>query len=128
MRIHIYALHTTDCNFVVRRLLWNNSGDIRKAINSNCGRPFDIVIASDIVALPYLDYIPDLLDAVSKLLANDGVFYLAYQRRHRSEESFFEQLRARSFYLREVSRDKIHKDFRENLAISILMIGKISHS
>ena len=112
---------------MVRRLLWNNIGDIRKAITANGGRQFDVVIASDIVALPYLDCIPDLLDTVSKLLANDGVFYLAYQRRHRSEEGFFEQLRARSFYITEVSRNKLHKDFRENLAISIFMISKISH-
>lgn len=123
MYLLIYYL---DCNFVVRRLLWKNSGDIRKAIAANGGRQFDVLIASDIVALPYLDYLTDLLDAVSKLLASDGVFYLAYQRRHSSEEIFFDQLRTRSFSLEEIPRSRIHKDFRENSAISIFMIRKLS--
>jgi hypothetical protein len=112
---------------MVRRLLWKNSGDIRKAIAANGGRQYDVLIASDIVALPYLDYIPDLLDVISKLLASDGVFYLAYQRRHSSEEIFFEQLRARNFSLEEIPRKRLHKDFREISSISIFMIRNFSN-
>ena len=117
-----------DGNYMVRRLLWHNVGDIRSAIRANGDTQFDVLIASDIVALPYLDYIPDLLNVISKLLASNGVFYLAYQRRHSSEGIFFDELRARSFYLEELPRNKLHKDFRDNLAISIYAIKKFADS
>ena len=77
------------------------------------GLGYDIVIMSDIVALVYTDAFDALLATMKGLCKPSTVLYLVYQRRHSSENQFFEKLdQCRCFYVTKLPRRAIHADFR----------------
>jgi len=107
----------------VKRLLWKDEVDMAEAKAANNGNTFNVIIASDITACPYLDGVVALAETILFLLDSDGVFYLTYQHRHVSEELFFDIMR-QSFHIHELPRGFIRPDFRSNPSFFIYKITK----
>jgi hypothetical protein len=55
----------------------------------------DIILASDVAALPYAHAYDALIDTMYTLCKPGGCVYLTYQRRHASEDDFFVRFRER---------------------------------
>lgn len=73
--------------------------------------PFDIVLAADCAAVVYEHAFEDLVSSLVSLSGPSSIVLLAYQRRHRSEDVFFELLQLR-FTVSEVPEKFIHPDFK----------------
>lgn len=124
----------------VRKLRWGCEEDMRAvggcaggagASGSGDGGGWDVVLGSDIAALPYASAYGDLLRTIVSLVSskpdvgegaegNEGRFrqvtvLLAHKRRHVSEEAFFEELEERlggEKSVRKTGGEDIHADFR----------------
>ena len=99
-----------------RAFLW---GD--EAVLGSVGK-FDVVLAADVAAVPYEDAYEQLVLSLKALVAEGGQVLLAYQRRHASEDRFFELLRG-AFEVRELPREALHRDFRDSRISLFAMDG-----
>ena len=95
-----------------RRLLWGDTSDLQ-AFTAE-GRQYDLILAADVVAVPYESAYDDLLLTFESLLAPTGVLLLCYQQRHRTEEKFFRRLR-RAFSVTQCTQEDLHADFQKLL-------------
>ena len=68
------------CVCTAERLLWGDAADMRSFPVS-----YDVVLAADVVALPYEGACKALLDTMLHLLRPDGCLWLCSQQRHASE-------------------------------------------
>lgn len=112
---------------MVQLLLWGNENHLTEAINNNSNKQFDVIIASDVAALPYAEHFDLLLETFIKLLSPSGFVYLSYQRRHSEEDLFFQKVN-KYFNVIQCSKDNIHKDFRDRKDIFIFQLDKIDKS
>lgn len=107
-----------------KKLYWGNNEDLQSCVSSFDGGEIDVILASDVVALPYREAYEALLDTFDALSTPQvTTIYLCYQRRHKSEDDFFTALYSRC-HVEEVEKEHIHEDFREN-AVSPMRIYKI---
>jgi predicted nicotinamide N-methyase len=87
-------------------LLWGDA-----AMHAAVGASFDLVLAADVVAAPYEAALPQLLAALERLAPTAATtVLLAYQRRHKCEDAFFEAAR-RVFEITLALPDQLHPDF-----------------
>ncbi len=98
-------------NFATKRLLWGNETDIESVLDI-ANSKYDLVVASDVAALPYEEHYGSLVDTLYKLSHKDSLLLLCYQRRHSSESRFFDLLKTK-FNFHKVPRSDLHKDFRD---------------
>lgn len=100
-----------------RKLLWGNGEDMQECestlMNHMQCETFDVILAADVVALPYRGAYDDLLDTFQRVCSKTTVIYLCYQRRHHTEQVFFDKLH-QLFHVEEMDQDDIHEDFRHN--------------
>lgn len=75
---------------------------------------YDTILASDVVAVPYEKAYNDLIRTFDALLADHGTIWLCYQRRHASEQRFFELFNS-SFTVTEIPQVELHKDFQDTV-------------
>ena len=73
---------------------------------------FDVIVAADVVAVPYLDAFDALIDTFQALSDPHTVILLAYTKRHFSEETFFVKLAQRGFACIALPATEVHADFR----------------
>lgn len=122
--ISLNALITNECNIQCQQLLWGNQvqiSNIQSLIRKlrlqiggevdNENHFADVVLAADVAALPYTEYYKDLVDTMKSLCNPSGFILLAYERRHVSEDNFFEIAREH-FEIIRLSRSSIHPDFQ----------------
>jgi predicted nicotinamide N-methyase len=95
-----------------KKLYWGNTEDLAESKTWLDG-PIDVIIASDVVALPYKDAYDALLQTFDDLSDSHTEIFLCYQRRHKSETTFFTALQER-FAVEEVDKEHMHPDFRNN--------------
>ena len=105
-----------------KKLYWGNADDLAEC-KTWLDRPIDVILASDVVALPYKDAYEALLQTFSDLSERDTQIWLCYQRRHKSEVEFFSALEER-FAMELVDKEHMHPDFRNN-TVSPMVIYKI---
>jgi predicted nicotinamide N-methyase len=105
---------------MARKLYWGDDNDIQacKAAFTTTGveveedtNNIDVVLAADVVALPYAAAYDALYGTFTRLCSSSTVIYLCYQRRHHSESAFFDKLR-QSFTVTEVPLEHLHADFQ----------------
>mmetsp|Transcript_8001 Transcript_8001/g.9639 ORF Transcript_8001/g.9639 Transcript_8001/m.9639 type:complete len:242 (+) Transcript_8001:41-766(+) len=83
---------------------------------------FDVIVASDIVACPYVDAFESLLSTLNSLLTQSDkeeigklpTFILCYKPRGKCEESFFQRMRGLGFSLTSKPPKELHKDYRSS--------------
>lgn len=102
----------------VRRLLWGDRADMEAA----GGGPWDVILGSDIAALPYASAHDDLVQTIVSLAergqttaepsSHGVVVLLAYKRRHASEGAFFEALERYVGSGVELGESELHPDFK----------------
>jgi predicted nicotinamide N-methyase len=98
-------------NFVTKRLLWGDQADIDGVLRIS-GSKYDVIVASDVAALPYEKHYSNLVETLHQLCHSGSRLLLCYQRRHSSESNFFELLKTK-FIIQKVSRLELHSDFRD---------------
>ncbi len=98
-------------NFFTKRLLWGHQPDIDGVLDISNSK-YDLVVASDVAALPYEEHYGNLVETLYQLSHKDSILLLCFQRRHSSEDRFFELLKTR-FNFRKVARSDLHNDFRD---------------
>ena len=106
-------------------LLWDNEDHIKEAIKSNDHNLYDVAIASDVAALPYVEFFDQLINTLLQLVKPDGVVYLSYQRRHIEEDLFFEKAKSHFNFI-QLPKDNIHKDFKDRKDIVIFKLKKLN--
>ena len=107
---------------------------------ARAGGPFEVVIASDVVALPYKESLPLLLQTLLELRNRFRLGHkshqseeeearsrfeilLAYTPRSATEEEFFEWLRQESFTVTRLEGgDVLHPDFADDDSVQIFSI------
>jgi predicted nicotinamide N-methyase len=100
-----------------QKLLWGNEEDLQ-----GHKQQYDVVLAADVVALPYETAYIALLDTLQAVVKPTGCVWLCYQQRHASEQNgFFSHFRSR-FYVSEIEREKLHVDFRKALAFTPIQL------
>ena len=89
-----------DCSEVTKalKLYWGDVNDLNVVQNSwsnhNDERTTaDIIIASDVAGCPYVEAYTALIDTLVSLSDSSTVIYMACQKRHSSENDFFEMLK-----------------------------------
>jgi len=81
---------------------------------------FDVLLAADIVACPYVGAFDDLLLSFQQIIQPKTIAYLAYKQRHASEVKFFHKLK-KQFLCEEIPREHLHIDF-QHLGIQLFQI------
>ena len=81
---------------------------------SQCTRStFDVILAADVVAAPYSEALDQLLESLQVLSHANTMIFLAYQKRHISEEAFFQRLaNMKQWKIEQVPTNMLHPDFR----------------
>ena len=85
---------------------------VHPAVLPFAGDAFDVIVAADVVAVPYLDAFDALIDTFQALSDPHTVILLAYTKRHFSEETFFVKLAQRGFACIALPATEVHADFR----------------
>eukprot|EP00968_Pinguiococcus_pyrenoidosus_P017548 scaffold1747_cov251-Pinguiococcus_pyrenoidosus.AAC.21 len=106
----------------VAEFLWGDE-EQRRALHG----PFDVVLAADVAAVPYEEAYEALVQSLLSLVSPEGHVYLAYQRRHASEDAFFERLRQAFKEVEDLGREALHEDFRDS-PISVFRCSRPSTS
>jgi hypothetical protein len=118
-----FALNDVGSSAVARKLLWGDLPALR-ALIAEFG-PFHVCVASDIVALPYVEYFGALADTFKCLAQScpDLVVLLAQQPRHVCEEDFFRLLGSKaSFGLDAIPEHALSSDFKGS-QVRLLQLG-----
>ena len=114
----------------VQRLLWGAAADIdsvrRGCAQAGVPRP-DVILAADIVALPYEEALPSLLDTLHALAGPDTHVYIAYKPRHVCEKKWFHRARQRCSVEELPPESSLHKDFQGS-SIRIMHLWKWRHA
>lgn len=104
-------------NISCRKLYWGDDEDIKACkdtLRYACRQTeADVILAADVAALPYAAAYGALVQTFSDLLTDQGIVLLCYQRRHASEDEFFELL-SKIFHVERLHRSSIHEDFRSS--------------
>lgn len=99
------------------KLLWGDTIDWEKLDE---GKPFDIVVASDVVALPYRTALVALVATLVSLRQRfkeingqdaSVEILLGYSPRNVSEEDFFAKMREQGFDVRRLGKELVYPDF-----------------
>ena len=101
-------------NVKATQLLWGKSNHDRileVLTNHFGGQDIDYIIASDVVALPYEEAYDDLLYTLEELSSLKTEIILVYQRRHSSENAFFDNFN-KKFLVEKMPRNMVPRDFR----------------
>ena len=113
------------------QLFWGNRTHINDALQkltTTTTTKFDFIILSDVVALVYTEAFDALLQTLEELSNENTVIYLCYQKRHFTENIFFEKLKdSKKYDVKKLPRSSIHQDFR-HLPIFIYQIIPIINS
>ena len=105
------ALASEACMCTAERLLWGDAADLQKfPLHS-----YDVVLAADVVALPYEGAYKALMDTMQHLLAPHGSLWLCYQQRHVSEKGGFFTAFHQEFHVQRIEQQDLHKDFQNTL-------------
>lgn len=88
---------------------------------------FDIILACDIVAVPYREYFPMLLKTFCQLKLQattnkEFQILLGYTPRHACEQDFFRDLESRGFTVQRITDDLLHEDFRGDEQIQVFKL------
>lgn len=108
------GLNNVTSNVRAVQLLWgkSNKDEILEVLTNHFeGQNIDYIIASDVVALPYEEAYDDLLYTFQELSSSKSEIILVYQRRHSSENAFFDKFNAK-FKVQKMPRNTIPTDFR----------------
>jgi predicted nicotinamide N-methyase len=108
----------------IRRLLWGDEEDLMSIQSLLKSELTTIVLASDVVAPPYIKSYNALIATMLRLTSKGGYVLMSYQRRHSSDDIFWRKF-SKVFTVEEISRELIHPDFRMS-PISILKATPIS--
>ena len=108
-----------------RRLLWGDTPDLQAFHAEGKCLHFDVILAADVVAVPYETAYDDLLFTFQKLLSPQGVVLLCYQQRHRTEERFFRRLR-RDFSVEKVEQSELHADFQDHKTLVPVQLFRVT--
>ena len=113
-------------NCIAQRLLWNVDDDIQdvfEILQSKMNtKNVDVIVASDIIALPYEEAFVELLQTLSKLATKSTVIVISYHQRHAEIENKCFSLLKKYFSIDILERSaSIHPDFL-SLPISIMIL------
>jgi len=86
--------------------------DIEALMGYNGGRPYDIVLMSDIVAVTYSSTYPLLFKTLLEATTTQTRFLLAYELRSKEDRKFFEMLKDNGFSYKKVDNSQLHPDYR----------------
>ena len=107
------------CEVSCLRLRWGDAEDIDRVLSRPLFSSGNLVLASDVVAPPYVHSYEHLVSTMLKLCAGlEGRVLMAYQRRHHSDDLFWRRFR-RVFAVEVIPRESLHKDFVDS-PISII--------
>lgn len=100
-----------DERFTAEKLLWGE-GNFDLAMHQH---QYDVVLAADVVAVPYEGAYRDLLYTLQSIVKPTGTIWLCYQQRHLSEqEGFFTDFR-KLFHVEQMKKEELHVDFQNTL-------------
>jgi len=91
----------------VQRFLWGSSTS--NIVDALGGRPLEVIIGSDIIACPYMQYFSDLQKTINEL--KPLIVVIARVKRDAREGAFFERLKRKGWSVRMLDEKFIHKDF-----------------
>ncbi|KAM7275484.1 hypothetical protein ACFE04_017350 [Oxalis oulophora] len=83
---------------------WSNGDQI-----TALGPPFDFVVAADVVYIE--ESVVSLVDAMSKLVSDDGVVLLGYQVRSPEADIKFWEVCREVFVIEKIPHEDLHKDY-----------------
>eukprot|EP01102_Stenamoeba_stenopodia_P004890 TRINITY_DN1536_c0_g1_i1.p1 TRINITY_DN1536_c0_g1~~TRINITY_DN1536_c0_g1_i1.p1 ORF type:complete len:236 (+),score=45.04 TRINITY_DN1536_c0_g1_i1:82-789(+) len=86
--------------------------DIEGLLSHNGGRPFDVIVMSDIVAVTYSSTYPLLFKTLLESSASHTRFLLAYELRSKEDRKFFEMLMDNGFSYKKVDNSLLHPEYR----------------
>ena len=113
------SLKRDGCEVSCLRLRWGDTEDIDQALSHPLFTNSNIVLASDVVAPPYVHSYEALVSTMLRLCrGSEGRVVMAYQRRHHSDDLFWRRFR-RVFAVETFPRESLHKDFVDS-PISII--------
>jgi len=99
------------CVCTAERLLWGDAADLQNFPANT----YDVVLAADVVAVPYEGAYLALLNTMQHLLRPGGCLWLCYQQRHASEKEGFFDLFHEMFDVEQIETQQLHRDFRNTL-------------
>ena len=116
-------------NCIAQRLLWNVDTDIQDVFEilqaKMNTKAIDVIVASDIIALPYEEAFSDLLETLVKLATKSTVIVISYHQRHAEIESRCFSLLRQYFSIEMLERSaSVHEDFL-TLPISVMILRLI---
>ena len=80
------------------------------------GENVGLIIGSEIVACPYIEALPSLVQTLSDLMSGGARAIISYKPRLKSEDIFFD-LAKEKFDIEWIGRSKIHRDFNRRVGI-----------
>ena len=112
-------LSRDSCEVSCHLLRWGDPEDIEQVLAHPRCSSGNLVLASDVVAPPYVHSYEQLVATMLKLCAgSEGRVIMAYQRRHHSDDLFWRKFN-QVFAVEVIPRESLHKDFID-LPISIV--------
>ena len=99
-----------------------------KGSDASPRRCFDVIVAADVVAVPYEAAYKSLLDTFCALSNSGTTILLAYTKRHGSERKFFVKLKQRGFACEALPVSENHVDFRGEEHPRLFRIARNAHA
>ena len=90
------------------------------------GENVGLIIGSEIVACPYAEALPKLVQTLSDLMSGGARAIISYKPRLKSEDIFFD-LAKEKFNIEWIGRSKIHRDFNRRVGIERIGIFILSN-
>jgi predicted nicotinamide N-methyase len=72
--------------------------------------PYDVILAADVAALVYEEHFSGLVSSLAALSTEKSIVLLAYHRRHKTEDSFFDML-SQAFTFSDVLDEFVHPEY-----------------
>ena len=114
---NIEANNLSEAICTAEKYLW---GDLEHPLVSKIGGRslYDVILGADIVACPYASAFEALMKSLEELAGSETLVLLAYKKRQKLEEDFFETFNT-TFDMEPIDKSELHPDFQEGNDILI---------
>ena len=114
---NIEANNLSEAICTAEKYLW---GDLEHPLVSKIGGRslYDVILGADIVACPYASAFEALMKSLEELAGSETLVLLAYKKRQKLEEDFFETFNT-TFDMEPIDKSELHPDFQEGSDILI---------